>query len=68
PGLFLVGPEVSHSGFLFCFIYKFRQRFAVVARTIAGRMGADTGALQLYRENNMYLDDLACCEDDKCLC
>ncbi|MEM8581475.1 MAG: NAD(P)/FAD-dependent oxidoreductase, partial [Pseudomonadota bacterium] len=30
PGLFLVGPEVSHQGHLFCFIYKFRQRFAVV--------------------------------------
>ncbi|MEM9043112.1 MAG: NAD(P)/FAD-dependent oxidoreductase [Pseudomonadota bacterium] len=68
PGLFLVGPEVSHNGFLFCFIYKFRQRFAVVARAIAGRMGADTSPLQLYRENNMYLDDLACCDDDKCLC
>ncbi|MEO0781994.1 MAG: NAD(P)/FAD-dependent oxidoreductase [Pseudomonadota bacterium] len=68
PGLFLVGPEVSHNGHLFCFIYKFRQRFAVVARAIAGRMGADTGYLELYRDNNMYLDDLACCDDDKCLC
>ncbi|MEM9370560.1 MAG: NAD(P)-binding domain-containing protein, partial [Pseudomonadota bacterium] len=68
PGLFLVGPEVSHNGFLFCFIYKFRQRFAVVARAIAGRLGADTSPLQMYRENNMYLDDLACCDDDKCLC
>ncbi|MEM6463779.1 MAG: NAD(P)/FAD-dependent oxidoreductase [Pseudomonadota bacterium] len=68
PGLFLVGPEVCHNGHLFCFIYKFRQRFAVVARAIAGRMGADVSPLELYRENNMYLDDLACCEDDKCLC
>ncbi|MEL6992504.1 MAG: NAD(P)/FAD-dependent oxidoreductase [Pseudomonadota bacterium] len=68
PGLFLVGPEVSHNGHLFCFIYKFRQRFAVVARAIAGRMGADTAYLELYRDNNMYLDDLACCDDDKCLC
>ncbi|MEM6942860.1 MAG: NAD(P)/FAD-dependent oxidoreductase [Pseudomonadota bacterium] len=68
PGLFLVGPEVCHNGYLFCFIYKFRQRFAVVARAIAGRLGADTAALQIYRENNMYLEDLTCCEDDKCLC
>lgn len=68
PGLFLVGPEVSHNGYLFCFIYKFRQRFAVVARAIAGRLGADTSVLEMYRENNMYLDDLSCCEDDKCLC
>ncbi|MEM1388321.1 MAG: NAD(P)/FAD-dependent oxidoreductase [Pseudomonadota bacterium] len=68
PGLFLVGPEVSHRGHLFCFIYKFRQRFAVVARAIAGRMGADTSALEVYRANNMFLDDLTCCDDDKCLC
>ncbi|MEM8776498.1 MAG: NAD(P)/FAD-dependent oxidoreductase [Pseudomonadota bacterium] len=68
PGLFLVGPEVCHNGFMFCFIYKFRQRFAVVADAIAGRMGIDTALLELYRENNMYLDDLTCCEDDKCLC
>jgi len=68
PGLFLVGPEVCHNGLLFCFIYKFRQRFAVVARAIAGRLGADTSPLQLYRENNMYLDDISCCEEDKCLC
>ncbi|MEM1273461.1 MAG: NAD(P)-binding domain-containing protein [Pseudomonadota bacterium] len=68
PGLFLVGPEVSHQGHLFCFIYKFRQRFAVVARTIAARMGLDTDVLELYYDNNMLLDDLACCDEDKCLC
>ncbi|MEM9878312.1 MAG: NAD(P)/FAD-dependent oxidoreductase [Pseudomonadota bacterium] len=68
PGLFLVGPEVSHNGHLFCFIYKFRQRFAVVARAIAERMDVDTEPLRIYRENNMYLDDLACCDADKCLC
>ena len=68
PGLFLVGPEVSHQGHLFCFIYKFRQRFAVVARAIAGRMGVDTEVLEIYYENNMFLDDLTCCDDDKCLC
>ena len=68
PGLFLVGPEVSHNGHLFCFIYKFRQRFAVVARAIAARMGVDTAALEAYRYNNMFLDDLTCCDEDKCLC
>ncbi|MEP2897065.1 NAD(P)/FAD-dependent oxidoreductase [Roseibium sp.] len=67
PGLFLVEPEVSHQGHLFCFIYKFRQRFAVVARAIAARIGADTSVLEMYYENNMFLDDLACCDDDKCL-
>tara|TARA_Y100001956_G_scaffold82919_1_gene106820 strand:+ start:4871 stop:6010 length:1140 start_codon:yes stop_codon:yes gene_type:complete len=68
PGLFLVGPEVSHQGHLFCFIYKFRQRFAVVARAIAGRIGVDTTPLEIYYDNNMFLDDLTCCDDDKCLC
>nr|WP_319515103.1 NAD(P)/FAD-dependent oxidoreductase [uncultured Cohaesibacter sp.] len=68
PGLFLVGPEVSHHGQLFCFIYKFRQRFAVVARAIAGRLGIDYSDLELYAANNMYLEDLTCCEDDKCMC
>ncbi|MEM6727364.1 MAG: NAD(P)/FAD-dependent oxidoreductase [Pseudomonadota bacterium] len=67
-GLFLVGPEVSHQGHLFCFIYKFRQRFAVVARAIAERMGADISPLEMYAANGMYLDDLTCCDDDKCLC
>ncbi|MEO0943724.1 MAG: NAD(P)-binding domain-containing protein [Pseudomonadota bacterium] len=68
PGLFLVGPEVSHQGHLFCFIYKFRQRFAVVAGAIAERFGVDTAVLEMYYQNNMLLDDLTCCDDDKCLC
>lgn len=68
PGLFLVGPELRHRGHLFCYIYKFRQRFAVVARAIAGRLGVDTAPLEDYRNNSMYLDDLSCCEADDCLC
>ena len=67
-GLFLVGPEVSHQGHLFCFIYKFRQRFAVVARAIGDRMGVDISPLRMYYDNGMYLYDLTCCDDDKCLC
>ncbi|MEM9348814.1 MAG: NAD(P)/FAD-dependent oxidoreductase [Pseudomonadota bacterium] len=67
-GLFLVGPEVCHNGHLFCFIYKFRQRFAVVARAIGERMGADITPLEAYYENGMFLDDVSCCDDDKCLC
>jgi len=30
--VFLVGPHVAHGNAIFCFIYKYRQRFAVVAR------------------------------------
>ena len=39
-GLFLVGPQVRQGDVIFCFIYKFRQRFAVVANQIA-RPAAD---------------------------
>ena len=37
--LFLCGPMTKHDKMIFCFIYKFRQRFAVVANEIAGRLG-----------------------------
>jgi len=68
PGLFLAGPAVTHDGIRFCFIYKFRQRAPVVAATIAERCGVDTDPLERWREENMYLDDLSCCEPDVCDC
>jgi putative flavoprotein involved in K+ transport len=46
---------------------KFRQRFPVIAATIAARMGIDAAPLEAYRLYNMYLDDLSCC-DDTCEC
>ncbi|EMA55935.1 thioredoxin reductase-like protein [Halococcus salifodinae DSM 8989] len=58
-GLFLVGPQVAHNGQQFCFIYKFRQRFAVVADEIAARLGIDRSPLDVYREKNMFLEDLS---------
>jgi thioredoxin reductase len=67
PGLFVVGPMVRHPGAIFCFIYKFRQRFAVVGRTIAERLDLDLEPLSAYRSGNMLLDDLSCC-DDSCVC
>ncbi len=67
PGLFLVGPSVRHGNLIFCFIYKFRQRFAVVANAIAQRLGMDTTPLESYRQDGMFLDDLSCCDND-CLC
>ena len=30
PGLFLCGPSIRHGDHVFCFIYKYRQRFGVV--------------------------------------
>ncbi|MXV63578.1 NAD(P)-binding domain-containing protein [Natronorubrum sp. JWXQ-INN-674] len=68
PGLFLTGPQVAHDGQKFCFIYKFRQRFAVVAETIGDRLGVDTGPLEAYREKQMFLEDLECCDPDYCDC
>ncbi|MBC7818456.1 MAG: NAD(P)-binding domain-containing protein [Planctomycetaceae bacterium] len=67
PGLFLVGSLVRHERLVFCFIYKFRQRFGVVAHEIGQRLGHDTAALQKYRFWGMYLDDLTCCGSE-CVC
>ena len=64
PGVFLVGPQVQHDSLSFCFVYKFRQRFAVVANAICGGLGIDARAAAAEcRAHNMYLDDLTKCED-----
>lgn len=68
PGLFYAGPAVVHNGVKFCFIYKFRSRFPVIAAAIGDRLGVDTEPLETYREANMYLEDLSCCEPDMCDC
>lgn len=68
PGLFVVGSQLSHRGVRFCFIYKFRQRFGVVAAAIADRLGLETEeAIAAWRDAGMYLDDLSCCEES-CAC
>ena len=67
PGLFLCGPAVRHGNQSFCFIYKYRQRFAVVAKTIATSLGLGAEDLEVYRQWGMYLDDLSCCGEE-CVC
>lgn len=63
-GVFLVGPSVTHGDLSFCFVYKFRQRFAVVANAICQGLGMDTdAALAECRRTDMYLDNFATCED-----
>jgi putative flavoprotein involved in K+ transport len=63
PGVFLVGPTVRHGELSFCFVYKFRQRFGVVANAICCGLGRDTkSAVESCRKMNMYLDDVKCCE------
>ena len=63
PGLFLVGPAVRHGELSFCFVYKFRQRFGVVADAICKGLGHDTAAaVEQARKMNMFLDDFSCCK------
>ena len=68
PGVFLCGPAVRHNNFVFCFIFKYRQRFAIVAKAIATSLGLPTKELEAYyRRWGMYLDDLSCCGVE-CVC
>ena len=64
PGVFLVGPTVRHGEHSFCFVYKFRQRFGIVANAICRGLGRrDTDiSVGICRKQNMFLDDLKCCE------
>ena len=67
PGVFLCGPAVRHDNSVFCFIYKYRQRFAVVAKAIATSLGLPAEDLEEYRKWGMYLDDLSYCGEE-CVC
>ncbi len=68
PGMFLCGPAVRHDAHVFCFIYKYRQRFAVVAKAIATSLGLPAEELEMYRQWGMYLDDLSCCGEECATC
>jgi len=57
---------------IFCFIYKFRQRFAIVAESIAKKLGKQNEesvqkVITEYKQKNFYLKDLSCCENE-CAC
>lgn len=69
PGLFLVGPQVKHINVIFCFIYKFRQRFPIVGRKLAQYFGVENSekvleTIEEYKSMNFYLEDLSCCENE----
>ena len=68
PGIFLCGPAVRHEKQVFCFIYKYRQRFAVVTKAIATSLGLPAEELEKYRQWGMYLDDLSCCGEECSVC
>jgi len=66
PGLFLAGPQVRHEDRIYCFIYKFRQRFALVAERIAQGLGLDTSALQAPGGAWGPFGNSECCEGCTC--
>ena len=69
PGMFLCGPSVRHDGHIFCFIFKYRQRFAIVAQAIASSLDLPTeDFVEAYKEWGMYLDDLSCCGQECLTC
>lgn len=66
--LFYSGPELTHRASLFCFIYKFRARFGVIAHEIATRCAKpdiDQNLLH-YLKSGFMNTDLDCCTDCKC--
>ncbi|MEO1406631.1 MAG: NAD(P)-binding domain-containing protein, partial [Pseudomonadota bacterium] len=65
--VFLVGPNVQHERAIFCFIYKYRQRFAVVVSEILSRWGQYSPVIAEYADRGFLLDDLSCCEGE-CEC
>ncbi|MFL2977354.1 MAG: NAD(P)/FAD-dependent oxidoreductase [Candidatus Thalassarchaeaceae archaeon] len=69
PGMFLSGPAVRHGSLIFCFIFKYRQRFGIVAQAIASSLDIPTEEfIDAYRSWGMYLDDLSCCGQECLTC
>ena len=63
PGLFLSGPQVRQGDQILCFVYKYRQRFAIIMNEIATRLGLETEkAVEECRQHHMFLDDISCCK------
>lgn len=66
-GLFLAGPALRHANKKFCFIYKFRQRYAHIAHMIGTQLGKDTENLQAWKDAGMWAEDIDSCGAD-CKC
>ncbi len=67
-GLFYSGPSLVHRNALFCFIYKFRARFGVIAAEIANRQGIPNVEenLRSYAKAGFMNTDLDCCTNCEC--
>lgn len=61
---FLIGPSLRQGQTIFCYIYKFRQRFLPVIAEIAKRESwtLNPEEVAFFKANQMYLDDLTCCQ------
>ena len=65
-GLYYSGPSLVHRDSKFCFIYKYRGRFGVIARSIAKRIGYPYNEKEIEVHRGFLIDDLECCT--KCDC
>lgn len=68
--IFVVGAQVRQWGLIFCFIYKYRLRFWVVALEIAKRLKKDIDYYTFqdkWERQWFYLDNLESCGDE-CKC
>ncbi|MEM1132822.1 MAG: NAD(P)-binding domain-containing protein [Pseudomonadota bacterium] len=65
--VYLVGPNVQHDKAIFCFIYKYRQRFAVIVNEMLRRWETQSPMIADYAAKGFFLDDLSCC-DGECEC
>ncbi|MEM9226928.1 MAG: NAD(P)-binding domain-containing protein, partial [Verrucomicrobiota bacterium] len=66
PGLYYSGPSLIQRGSKFCFIYKFRTRFGVIARSVVRRLGYPEPDLEDDRRRGFFVDDLECCTNCEC--
>ena len=67
PGLYVTGPLLQQHDMIFCFIYKFQQRFAVIANHIGIKLSKDVSVIEEYKKEGMYLENLKNIKD-KCEC
>lgn len=69
--IYLAGPAVRHDQHIFCFIYKFRQRFGVIVADILNKemygVNDIISLVNMWKKDGLYLDDLSCC-DQECIC
>ena len=69
-GIFIVGPQVRQDNLIFCFIYKFRLRFWIVALEIAKRLWKKIDyewVQKTWEKQWFFLDDVWSCGDE-CAC